>query len=70
MSISDLSATDREIVLRALWHFRLGTGREMSGDIEVGTEISESGVGYLEMIDAVAAKLGGQRGVPIYGAFR
>ena len=70
MTICDLSDHDLEIVLRALWSLRLGTGPETSAACEPGIEEFEAGVAHLEMIDAVAAKLGGQPGVPIYGAFR
>jgi hypothetical protein len=70
MTICDLSDQDREIVLRALWGLRLENGPEISEAFALETEEFEAGVAHLEMIDAVAAKLGGQVGVPIYGAFR
>ncbi len=70
MTICNLSDQDREIVLRALWNLRIETGRETAGLWDVRPCLLEAGLAHLEVIDALAARLGGRPGVPIYGAFR
>ena len=69
MATFDLTDEERHIALQALWNFKLAHGQLSAGASEQSPEALAVVVQYLELIDAVAAKLGGQPNAPFFGMY-
>ncbi len=69
MATFDLTDEERDIALQAPWNFKLAHGQLSAGASEQSEEALGVVVQYLEVIDGVAAKLGGKPNVPFFGIY-
>ena len=69
MATFDLTDEERNIALQALWNFKLAHGQLSAGSSEQSPEALAVVVQYLEVIDRVAANLGGKPNVPFFGVY-
>ena len=67
MATFDLTDEERNIALQALWNFN-AHGQLSAGSSEQPPEAQAVVVQYLEVIDRVAANLGGKPNVPFSGS--
>ena len=69
MATFDLTDQDRNIALQALWNFKLSHGQLSAGASEQSPEELAVIAQYLDVIDRVAAHLGGKPDAPFYGIY-
>ncbi len=69
MATFDLTDEERNIALQALWNFKLAHGQLTAGASEQSPEELAVIAQYLEVIDRVAANLGGKPDAPFYGIY-
>ena len=69
MATFDLTPEELNIALQALWNFKLAHGQLSAGSSEQSPEALAVVVQYLQVIDRVAAKLGGHTAVPFFGIY-
>ena len=69
MATFDLTDEDRNIAIQALWNFKLAHGQLSAGASEQSPEELAVTAQYLDVIDGVAAKLGGKPNAPFFGIY-